>query len=511
MRVPFAALALLLSAVAAHAQAVPQAQPLPDADQAQQGEAVRELPSPAAMSRALRTLRDHDAALRGLLGGTAALPLAAVPDRAGQQFDVRRYGARGDGTTGDSAAFGRAAAACEAAGGGTVFAPSAGAAYVLEAGITLPSGCVLRGDGGRTFHGSDSLPTTWTKAGSWVRCADRKDACITVAGVGSGVRDLSIVHDQPAMPANAVGPNGRPRAGGAWTPVTYPYAIRVTQSFFALDNLLLVGASHGIVLDYRPPHGGGTYSWLGNLFLSTWQVGIRFANVNDTVRAANIHHRAMWLPLNLAGQAYTEANLVAWDVQYLDNVMVSGLECLQARTCIRFTDGEVPFSTALNVRHACGYCVFEDVQFNLVAQAVAVADGTTTVQAVFSNVVAQTDFTTGAAAPFLFDFGSSNAHVMMSNVWTSFAGRGFMRLGAGPADGRPGGGRASIANLWIDSYSGNGAGSPAFDLRQGAVLDVPTGVQNVRPAPQPYGGGSAGPKVIGAGSVASVEPARVGR
>lgn len=60
-------------------------------------------------------------------------------------FNVRDYGAVGDGVTDDTAAIQAAIAACNTAGGGTVFFPRG--TYEVSTGLTPPNWCVLSGEG----------------------------------------------------------------------------------------------------------------------------------------------------------------------------------------------------------------------------------------------------------------------------------------------------------------------------------------------------------------------------
>ncbi|UIJ43979.1 glycoside hydrolase family 28 protein [Sphingomonas cannabina] len=98
------------------------------------------------MLTSLLSRRDVSGALAA---GLAALPL---PARAGQRYDVRDFGARGDGVTLDTDAVNRAIAAASRGGGGTVVFP---AGRYLCFSIRLQSRVTLQLDAGAVIEGAD--------------------------------------------------------------------------------------------------------------------------------------------------------------------------------------------------------------------------------------------------------------------------------------------------------------------------------------------------------------------
>ncbi|HXH49730.1 MAG TPA: glycosyl hydrolase family 28-related protein [Terriglobia bacterium] len=86
--------------------------------------------------------------------GTGASVIANLQDKGGQVFNIKAYGAKGDGVTNDSPAFQAAYNAAVAAGGGIVYVPPIGSSgcYLLNDAINMTM------DGARvTIEGSGGL------------------------------------------------------------------------------------------------------------------------------------------------------------------------------------------------------------------------------------------------------------------------------------------------------------------------------------------------------------------
>ena len=102
----------------------------------------------------LNSLSDASS-LTDVLNAIDALNTSSTLDMPGNFFDVKAYGATGDGSTDDTDAFEDACAAAQAAGGGEVFVPSG--TFLIRRSIKLPSNTILRGQGESTIikrHGN---------------------------------------------------------------------------------------------------------------------------------------------------------------------------------------------------------------------------------------------------------------------------------------------------------------------------------------------------------------------
>lgn len=115
-------------------------------------------------------------------------------------YNVRDFGATGDGVTLDTAALNRAIAACHAAGGGTVFVP---AGLYLTGTIDLLSYVTLHIDSGATLKGSPNLAdyrvlsrASELRNTSLIVAEGARHIAITGFGVIDGNADAFAVYDR---------------------------------------------------------------------------------------------------------------------------------------------------------------------------------------------------------------------------------------------------------------------------------------------------------------------------
>lgn len=373
----------------------------------------------------------------GALGG-------AVKNRGISAKDFP-YLAYGDGIHDDTAAI-QAAVNSLNGKGGVVYLPATGAAYKTTDTISLPNGVVLMGSLAKNFAGSTATNDQWTAAGSWLNPTHASNPAVRLQGHGSGISGIGFIHVQPIP------------SGGSWTPNVYGYCIEQIASHTAIEDILIVNASHGIYLKYTTGSGGGTQVRWRDVVISAYQVRMRTTCVNDTAYLSNIHMRNLWYSSDSRVVDYIRANTKGWYCGYTDNIMVDGLEFFEDYRAMYFED-----ETCLGNTHSLYNATLHNVQFNLPQVCMAVATNTTTVHATFGNVVSQTGNAFGRTwGDTAFQLASSNVKMKFNGLTVNDAGGQLFDFGGAS------GGLLVIDNLDVEQYSSVSAGQVGFGIAAGA-------------------------------------------
>jgi hypothetical protein len=309
-------------------------------------------------------------------------------------IDARAFGAVGNGRTDDSAKITEALNACRERHGGVVRLPATGSAYVIEAGLILPSGCSLEGSSGLAWPGPyNNTMSAWTNVGTWLYCKDRNNPCISITGVGSFIRQLNVWYDQPT-PKNGSACPGPCTYTHDWTPTAYPYTILVggSANFTTIEKITIVNATHCI--DFEGPETGvaGIYTRMSDMFLGCFIRGTKFHRIDNTVYVSDLRYILWWYPASSDVLGFTEGdgNKIDWDLQYVANIQGDGIEFSQSATAMLFTDDTVSSGFG-RLLFAVNEMQLANVSFNEVCQATALATGTTHVTGVLTNVIAYAD------------------------------------------------------------------------------------------------------------------------
>lgn len=362
-------------------------------------------------------------------------------------FVAQTYGAKGDGVTNDYAAITAAIAAAYAAGGGIVWLPPTGAAYLINTGLQLPAGVTLLGARSRNFEGSTATIAQWAANGTWIQSTDTTNSAVSVIGHGVTIAGINFIYAQPIP-------------GVTFTPTAYPYTISIGAGgdFLNIEDVMIIAATHGISINYTTTSGGGTGVNLRNILLSCFIRGFLTYAVNDTICIDNVHVRNMYYDTTASVVSYMERSLIGWDCQYCDNPMVKGLEAFQCSIGILLTD-----VTVLGNTHSLYNALISDSQVNLGNQAIAGATVNGTASARFVNFLAQQDTDNGLSGA-LFQLSSDNYDFTFTGVRVPAAGGTVFAIGNGHS------GRLVLNDLIIDRYSEVAAGQPAIAVYSGAAL-----------------------------------------
>ncbi len=176
-------------------------------------------------------------------------------------YNIRTFGAKGDGTTVDTAALQAAIDACARDGGGTVLVP-AGTFVIgtteLKSNVTLhiaASGKLLGSADGKQYHAVDAIPLhgdTTLNDGNWALLFAVKTKNVAIEGPGTidgqGAQFHSAVRGTP--PPSGIGGNKR------------PYHVLVYQcEDFAIRNISMLDcAYHSIrIIESKRIHFDGIY------------------------------------------------------------------------------------------------------------------------------------------------------------------------------------------------------------------------------------------------------------
>src|SRR6202050_3611128 len=197
----------------------------------------------------------------------------------------QNYGAAGNGTTDDTAAFQNAMNACAAAGGGIIYVPKA--TYAFYGNLTIPSGVSLHGDW-----------TDWTTGTGG--CVGTTFAIYTT-GPANGTPFLNAANDSTGGTGiNFWYPNQNPNS---ITP--YPYTIAITGDAF-VQNIVLVNSYQGINADWAAHHEVNTVRG------SPLFIGFYGADMYDIAHANDINFSPnAWAVSKLAGAPSAGGGLAA--------------------------------------------------------------------------------------------------------------------------------------------------------------------------------------------------------
>jgi len=239
------------------------------------------------------------------------------------ECDVFSFGAAGNGTTDDTAAFQNALNHVSSIGGGTVYVPEG--RYRIASSLTIPKGVSLVGDAPMITDGAAS-----TVKGTVLYAYSKTDYFLKMYE-GAAVHNLSIFY-----------PEQNPSS-----PYAYPYTIAQMAHYgISVKNVNLVNSYNGMLF------GPGTNS-LQNIVNVTGTVmgtGISLDNNWDICRMENIHFGPeYWQNSGLTSfttttssalTSYMKANTIGLDLERIDWTYISDIWLNTMNIAIRLRNSD---------------------------------------------------------------------------------------------------------------------------------------------------------------------------
>ena len=212
------------------------------------------------------------------IGMAAALLLGSVRAASPGEFNVRDFGARGDGQTDDTAAFQKALDTATQAGGGTVLAPRGN--YRFAGHLTVPSAVTLRGVW-------ESVPAhNGVRDPGLPKPTDDGTSLLVTEGAGheDGMAFITLTHNSTLKGVVIYYPDQKPDA----VPVAYPYAIAMRGKNPAVLAVELLNPYNGIDASQSERH------LIRDVQGQPLRRGIYVDQIYDIGRIENVHFNPWW-------------------------------------------------------------------------------------------------------------------------------------------------------------------------------------------------------------------------
>jgi hypothetical protein len=377
------------------------------------------------------------AGMGSFLSGGGQVAYAAAS--ALQVFDVKTYGAIGNGSANDAPAIQNAIndASNATNKGGIVWFPAG--VYKLGSGLTISDQVTLAGTGWETplFNTSTTPPNTMGN-GSWLYVDSTAFIPVTVNGQGTMIRDLAIAHLQPNPTSSS------------WTPTNYPFAIDIKTNDVWLENIFLRNPTRGIRIFNSTAVAVGRVI-LNRVWGQPFLVGIYMDNVLDTIKVHDIHFWPFWnWSTNL--QTYQRVNAYAFQSFRNDGPIFSDIFVFGCNVGFYFAASASGVTQKFQITNAnLDFCKYG---IQLYAN-----DATGQI----SNLVTQ-----GSPGIHGVHVVAANARLQCTNIRPSDIDKNGIRVeGSGAI--------VFLENVWVDRWNNSGLGFPAIEAVSPATIYVGRG------------------------------------
>ena len=332
---------------------------------------------------------------------------------------VSMFGAKGDGTSDDTAAIQNAIKAAAASGGGAVVFNVA--RYFTTGAFVVPTGVVLCGAIEGPFDVGFGTNPGVTVVAPTLLVTNTNSPFITLHGPGAGVTDLLFYYPNQALST-------------ASAPDVYPYTILVSSPGTKVARSLVINAYNFLDIE-----SGRVIAQ--DLFIGAFNVGVNIDHAYDHVTLRNLLNQVFWDFVNVQNPAYPQA-IDTWVLNHGTALVVNRVDSLEVHDFTlfsRFAGMLLTDSPDSTQNPRCGYGTVSDmnldhVQFGIIASA-SNAQGFE-----FSNAAIGSFMSAGQAAVQMKAGGSLPPEVLINGGFEA----GPWGLGAFPA---PGAGNLTVVDV----------------------------------------------------------------
>jgi hypothetical protein len=344
-------------------------------------------------------------------------------------YDVKAYGAVGDGVADDASGIQHAIQSASSSGGGLVWIPP-GVYRLGSNGLRIPRQVIVAGTG-------------WWDNGSWFY-VDRESVSVVVvdpSARGSVIRDVAVKYDQPDHTST-----------GPWNPRDYVPAFDIQADDVYIHNVLLYNPTRGIYIHNERGSVGRVI--LDRIWGQPLLEGIAIDNALDAIKVNNVHFWPFWnnkTPVRDFVADNAEAvKSFRNDNPHFSNIFAFGYKFGFHFGMSRGDPTNHGITSKFRIANA-------DLDFCRVGLQV---DGPNTTGQVV-NFTAQGDGTLSSPAGLRVE--ASGVRIQGSNLRvTDFAGNGIRAEGKGSV--------VFLENVWVETWNKSGRGFPGVEAFRGARI-----------------------------------------